>query len=191
MYELAFMERLLYARGPAQIGAVEALPNDPTPSFVADKMLGRLARWLRLVGCDVLYGTNFSGRGLVHEARRSGRTVLTRDRRIVKDPDAPPHLFIERDRVGDQLRQVVDAFAIDPFGGLFSRCVSCNAVPVDAEPATVADEVPAYVLMTQPRFRRCPRCRHVYWDGTHLDRVRGELRRMGFASAVAEEALVI
>jgi hypothetical protein len=52
------------------------------PRFVADKTLGRLARWLRILGCDVLYGSNFSGNGLLAAARQESRVVLTRDRRL-------------------------------------------------------------------------------------------------------------
>jgi hypothetical protein len=154
------------------------------PRFVADKMLGRLARWLRLVGCDVLYGSNFSGKGLFEAARREGRIVLTRDRRILKDRSAPAHFFVESDRVRDQLRQTLAAFRIDPYRRLFSRCVDCNAELVEATPAEVRpDEVPEFVYRTQTRYRRCPRCRHLYWYATHVQRVRQELERMGFEEA--------
>ena len=144
-------------------------------------MLGRLARWLRLCGCDVLYGTNFSGRGLLEAARREGRIVLTRDRRLVRDPEMPPHLFVEDDLFRDQLRQVVSAFGIDPWARMFSRCVECNTDLVEIGPADVRpDEVPEFVYRTQTRYRRCPRCRHLFWYATHVERVRDELRRMGF-----------
>lgn len=150
------------------------------PRFVADKMLGRLARWLRILGCDVLYGSNFSGKGLLREARRSGRIVLTRDRRLVRDPEMPAHLFVEEDRFRDQLRQVVSAFGLDPFAGVFRRCVECNTVLDEIGREEVASRVPEFVYATQQRFRRCPRCQHLYWDATHVARVRAELARMGF-----------
>jgi uncharacterized protein len=162
--------------------------NDRPPRFVADKMLGRLARWLRILGCDVVYGSNFSGKGLLQEARANDRIVLTRDRRVVRDPDVPRHLFIVADGFREQLRQVVEAFSIDPTAGLFRRCVHCNAEVVDVPAETVAAEVPEFVQRTQERFRRCPRCRHVYWQATHVERVRTELRRIGLgAGAVTEE----
>lgn len=148
------------------------------PRFVADKTLGRLARWLRLIGCDVLYGTNFSGRGLLRAARDEGRVVLTRERRVARDPQAPPHLLVEADRFRDQLRQVVGAFGIDPRAGLFRRCVECNAELDEVGPEAAAGRVPEFVLATQSRYRRCPRCGHLYWEATHVGRVRGELERI-------------
>lgn len=149
-------------------------------------MLGRLARWLRLIGCDVLYGQNFSGKGLVEEARRSRRLILTRDSRLVRDPDVPPYLFIEADRVGAQLAQVVGELRLDPRAHLFGRCAECNGELELAAPSAVADEVPPFVLETQRDFRRCRGCRHVYWQGTHVARVEQELERFGLGARTSE-----
>lgn len=151
--------------------------------FVADKMLGRLARWLRILGCDVLYGSNFSGKGLLREARRSRRTILTRDRRLVRDPQMPPYLFVESDHVREQLQQVVAAFSIDPSASLFRRCVECNTLLEEVPREEVSGRVPEFVYATQKSFRRCPRCRHLYWEATHVERVRAELARLGLGNA--------
>ena len=149
------------------------------PRFVADKTLGRLARWLRIVGCDVLYGSNFSGNGLLAAARREHRIVLTRDRRLARRSDMPPFLVVEDDQFREQLRQVIAAFGIDPRAELFRRCVDCNGELLEVPREEAAAHVPEFVAATQKRFRRCPRCRHLYWDATHVERVRGELERMG------------
>jgi uncharacterized protein len=162
--------------------------SKPPPRFVADKTLGRLARWLRIVGCDVLYGPNFSGKGLLSAARCEDRIVLTRDRRVARRSGVPPLLLVESDRFREQLRQVIDAFAIDPGKALFRRCIECNADLVEATREEVSGRVPAFVLATQTRFRRCPRCRHLYWDATHVARVRDELFRMGLGSAARAAA---
>jgi len=179
----------LYSDGSNARSIEPPMSANPSPRFVADKTLGRLARWLRIVGCDVLYGP--SGKGLLQAARRQHRIVLTRDRRLTRMPGMPPFLRVESDRFRDQLRQVIEAFAIDPGEALFRRCIDCNAELVEATREEVAGRVPAFVLATQTRFRRCPRCRHVYWDATHVARVRDELSRMGLPSggapAVARE----
>jgi len=149
------------------------------PRFVADKTLGRLARWLRILGCDVLYGSNFSGNGLLAAARREDRVVLTRDRRLAKEREAPAVLRIDSDGFRAQLRQVVEAFAIDPWADLFQRCVECNAELHAVAREEVAGRVPEFVLATQRSFRRCSRCGHLYWEATHVERVRRELAAMG------------
>jgi len=83
------------------------------PRFLADAMLGRLARWLRILGYDVEY---FPGEDdeLVHQARREGRILLTRDTRLVRRHQLPPHVFIQSDHVMEQLRQVVASLRLDP-----------------------------------------------------------------------------
>jgi hypothetical protein len=150
------------------------------PRFVADKTLGRLARWLRILGYDVVYEANVTGIGLLREARRERRIVLTRNRRLVARPDAPEHLLVRSDRFRDQLREVISRFGLDPHAGLFQRCVECNTELVEIAPEELREgEVPAFVYQTQKRYRRCPRCRHLYWEATHVQRVKDELRRMG------------
>ncbi|MBI2962557.1 MAG: hypothetical protein HYY35_02290 [Deltaproteobacteria bacterium] len=156
---------------------------DAVTRFAADKMLGRLARWLRILGCDVLYGPSLSGRSLLSAARRERRVVLTRDRRLARRADAPSLLLVEDDRFREQVRQVVSAFAIDVRAGLFRRCVECNGDLEEVPREAAAGRVPEFVLSTQQRFRRCARCGHLYWDATHVARVRRELAGMGIAPA--------
>ena len=148
--------------------------------FAVDKMLGRLATWLRLIGQDATYGPHLSGRTLVRQARSDGRTILTRDHRLLREPQPPPLLFVESDHVREQLRQVVEACALDPCAQLFTRCLRCNEPVVAVPKAELEHHVPPYVFATQERFVRCPRCRRVYWAATHYDRAREELRAMGF-----------
>ncbi len=151
-----------------------------THCFAVDKMLGRLATWLRLIGQDATYGSHLSGRTLLRHARAEGRTVLTRDRRVLRESSGLHVLLIESDHVREQLPQVIRAFAIDPFAQIFTRCARCNDPVVAVPRARVEAQVPAYVLRTQQRFARCPRCQRIYWSATHCDAVRDELRRMGF-----------
>ena len=158
---------------------------DPLPRFVADKMLGRLARWLRILGCDVLYGNNFSGKGLLAAARSEDRIMLTRDRAVLRGGDLPRHLFVDSDHVREQLRQVVEAFSLSPTERLFRRCVECNGELEVVARDAAAGLVPPFVLETQPDFRRCVRCHHLYWYATHVERVRRELDRMGLGGAGA------
>ena len=46
--------------------------------FAADRMLGKLAKWLRIMGQDVIYGQHLSGYGLIHTARMEHRLILRR-----------------------------------------------------------------------------------------------------------------
>jgi uncharacterized protein len=159
-------------------------PDAPATAFAAfavDKMLGRLARWLRILGHDVAYGPHLTGRTLVTHARRERRLLLTRDTRLLRDPELPAHLFITSDHFREQLRQV--AAAVPLGAGFLHRCLDCNR-PLDAvAPEAVAASVPPYVLATQDHFERCSRCGRVYWPATHRAHMLDELAALGLALA--------
>src|SRR4029077_19741856 len=74
--------------------------------FAADRMLGRLTKWLRVIGQDVIYGPHLSGHGLIRAARKEDRLILTRDCGL-KNKQPPPYIFIASDHYQEQLRQVV------------------------------------------------------------------------------------
>ena len=147
--------------------------------FAVDKMLGRLAAWLRLLGHDATYGGDLGGRALIRHARQEQRTILTRDRKLLRERHAPPLLFIDSDHFRDQVRQVVRACGLDPQALLFRRCLRCNEPVITVPKSAVAGRVPPYVFDTQSDFARCPRCGRIFWPGTHVEHVRAELQAMG------------
>lgn len=151
-----------------------------TQRFAVDKMLGRLATWLRLVGYDATYGSHLASSSLIRHARTEDRAILTRDHRVLRAAQGLSVTFIASNDFRQQLRQVILTNHLDPFAELFTRCTTCNTPVVALPKAAVVDDVPAYVFATQQRFVRCPSCGRIYWAGTHLDRVREQLRLMGY-----------
>lgn len=147
--------------------------------FAADKMLGRLTRWLRVIGQDVTYGPHLSGYGLIREARREGRLILTRDRGLVRK-NPPDYLMIQSDQFREQLKQVVQACRLEPFKEAFTRCVECNTVLQPVPKEAVRERVPPYVFSNQERFSFCLRCRRIYWPATHQQKMLEELKALGF-----------
>lgn len=149
--------------------------------FAADKMLGRLARWLRIIGQDVTYGIHLSGYELVRAARKEGRLILTRDRGIRKK-NPPALLLIQSDQFRDQLKQVVHVCGLDPFKDLFTRCVECNSPLAPIPKESVGRKVPPYVFSTQKQFSFCRCCQRIYWPATHQQKMMDELKAMGFGT---------
>jgi len=145
--------------------------------FAADRMLGRLVKWLRVIGYDVIYGPHLTGYGLIRAARADGRLILTRDRRL-KQKQPPEFIFIESDHYRDQLRQVVRECRLKFTGKLFSRCLECNTALQIRPKETVEQLVPAYVYATQDIFSWCFRCRRVYWPATHQQKMVEELEKI-------------
>ena len=148
------------------------------PRFLADRMVGKLARWLRLLGYDTVYLPQLSPQGVIAEARRQGRIILTRDSRVMRRKDAGTLVFIEDDHFREQLCQVVRDLRLDPVAYLLTRCSECNARLQPIAKEKIQDRVPEYVWRTQEEFRCCPDCRRVYWGATHKERMMAELRRL-------------
>ncbi len=154
-------------------------PGEP-PRFLADAMLGGLARWLRVLGLDTAFDPALDDPELVDRALAEDRTILTRDSRLVLRKRARNHLFIRSEVVDEQVLQVLGELAIEPRPeDLFSRCLRCNVPLAPVALAEAAREVPPYVARTQERFRRCPRCGRIFWRATHAERMRRRLARMG------------
>jgi uncharacterized protein with PIN domain len=151
-----------------------------SPPMIADAMLGALARWLRILGLDVVYDPALDDPELVERAFAEGRVILTRDRRLTERRKARNHLLIRSDVVDEQVRQVLEDLDIHPDPGrLLGRCLRCNAAtePMPAEDARAV--VPPWVARTQQEYRACPVCGRIYWSGTHAERMRKRLEKMG------------
>lgn len=150
---------------------------DSEIKFAADRMLGRLVKWLRVLGCDVIYGPHLTGYGLIRAARAEQRLILTRDRRL-KQKQPPPFIFIDSDHYRDQLQQVIRECALKPGERLFSRCLVCNSILQARAKETVQKLVPPYVYSSQERFSWCPVCRRVYWPATHQQKMVDALEKI-------------
>jgi len=160
------------------------------PRFLVDRNAGRLAKWLRALGYDVTLAPDLADRDLLDLARREGRVLLTRDRRIFHRRTVASGqvraLLLHAERTWDQLGEVASALGLDP-SRAFTRCLVCNQETRPASPEEVRERVPPFVLRTQQEFRTCPRCGRVYWKGTHWRKMREELRRSGVLAGPAEE----
>ena len=143
------------------------------PQFVADVMVGKLARWLRMLGYDVLYNNRFEDDEILGIAAAQGRIILTRDVGL-HERSRGNSLLIADDHYQDQVRQVVSTFQLKEFFP-FTRCAECNTPLVETDKESVFLKIPPYVYLTQDQFARCPACDRVYWRGTHADRIREKL----------------
>jgi hypothetical protein len=141
--------------------------------FVADVMLGKLARWLRALGYDTLYFRDAPDSRLLGIALRERRRLLTRDAGLAARAGAAG-LLVRAEDLDAQLRGVMDACGLVSRAPL-SRCLECNGVLASRRPAQVRDRVPPYTLATQTEFWECAGCRRVFWAGTHARGILGRL----------------
>jgi uncharacterized protein with PIN domain len=139
--------------------------------FVADRMLGRLARLLRLLGYDTEYSPAMATSQLQEIVRRGERIVLTRGQAEKRFPDPRNVFSVKSENAPEQLREVVEHFRLDTHTGLWTRCTLCNGRIEQVEKAAAAALVPPKVFEIYDAFYRCASCGHIYWQGSHIERI--------------------
>lgn len=137
--------------------------------LLADAMLGRLSRWLRIMGYDTAYLADTDDFAVLRLARAEERLILTRDHDLAERRGVHT-VLINSESLEDQLREVWAAVGPPPEPS-FSRCPECNRTLVQASPEVVAARVPPYIKRTQDEFSLCEACGRVYWQGTHWQRM--------------------
>jgi len=150
--------------------------------FIADSNVGKLARWLRIMGYDTLFIKNIDDGRLVDIALEEERVILTRDTQIMArraiSNGMLKAVLCREDDPGEQLRRVVETLQLDCRSALFRRCLECNEVLVPRDKEEVEGLVPPYVFRTQAQYMQCPACQRIYWRGTHWQRMTEELGRL-------------
>lgn len=109
-------------------------------------------------------------------ARIEGRIMLTRDKRLKTAPDV---LFLNSNNFREQMREILTQCPFDVFDNAFSRCSRCNTPLIEVHREVVRLRVPPFVYASNAKFSECPNCAHIYWGGTHPERIIHEVRKMG------------
>jgi uncharacterized protein len=143
------------------------------PRFVADAMLGRLARWLRALGYDTLYLRDAPDRRLLAVALADRRRLLTRDAALARRA-REAGLLVRAEALDAQIQEVTAACGL-PERRPLSRCLECNALLAAAPPEAVRDRVPPYTFLSRREFWTCTGCGRVFWAGTHVTGIRRRL----------------
>ena len=152
------------------------------PKFIVDNNVGKLAKWLRIMGYDaLLFGGKDDGE-MIKAALSENRVILTKDSQIMRrrlvTSGRLKAIHIEGDDPKGQLRQVVDTLNLDCRLRPFSLCLECNRGLVERGKDEVRDLVPPYVFKTQSQYMECPSCHRIYWQGTHWEAMVKELENL-------------
>ena len=140
--------------------------------------LGRLAKWLRILGFDTEYFKEANISSLIIQALRENRVIITRNHRLPRSAGLRV-VLIKEEKLKEQLREVLKALEISLDSVLmFSRCIICNEELVEIAKDQIKDRVPEYVFNTQKDFISCPKCERIYWQGTHWGNVETILKEI-------------
>ena len=137
------------------------------PKFIADVHLGRLTRYLRIMGFDVFYKNNLSDEEIVKISAKERRAILTRDIGVLKRTGVTHGYFIRSDKVEKQTEEVVKRFDLQKSIKEFTRCLDCNSELSKIEKEKVIHSLPPKVAASQNEFFICPECQKLFWAGTH------------------------
>jgi uncharacterized protein with PIN domain len=161
-------------RGPLAPHAARRLQPRPLARtrFLCDQHLGKLARLLRMLGLDTAYDRNAREPELARRAVVEDRAVLTCHRGLLMRREILCGRLIRSRRPDDQVAEVIRRFVLVERLRPFGRCSACNGLLAAADRDEVAALVPARTRAWLDRYFRCTDCGRIYWEGTHVSRLR-------------------
>ena len=150
----------------------------PEVKFIVDGNIGKLAMLLRMMGMDTLFEPRLRDEEIALLAHKDGRIVLSRDRGLLKRKNIVYGRLVQALDPDSQLKEVVHFFGLKP-KRLFSRCLRCNEL---LQP--IAKEKILHLLEPRTKkyfykFYHCPGCYKIYWQGSHWDKMKDRLEKIG------------
>ena len=150
--------------------------------LLADRMLGKLAKWLRFLGYDTSYPDAIDDDDLINICKQENRILLTRDRNLSKSnkklKGVPAVIYIESDNAGLQLEQVITDLGLEFGDRVLTRCADCNATITEVDKERAEGHVPKGVYERQDTFWHCSGCDKYYWQGSHYDKILAKIESL-------------
>ncbi len=142
------------------------------PRFLLDRNLGKLAKWLRILGYDTVYDDGSSDIDFVDRAHKELRIAVVRKRNMVDLSRRIQLLVLTQDRLPAQLQEVLNKLKLDPDRAKrLTRCLICNVLLAPVSKKDLPPWVPDYVRDKYTDFKMCPSCGRIYWPGTHVENI--------------------
>jgi uncharacterized protein with PIN domain len=159
-----------------EVSSQNPSPPDAVPArWWADEMLGRLARYLRMVGLDTAYVPGLSDDEVTLRARSEGRTLITRDRALALHTNGA--ILLAQTSIEGQWRELRARFPTLPTEPRFDRCTICNALLRELPSGSLAgaSNIPRDIQHGGRAVYQCTECGHPYWQGSHVESLRRRL----------------
>ncbi len=136
--------------------------------FLADRMLGKLAKGLRMLGYDTIYYRGEDAHQMIQLARQEGRAILTRNTKLIPKRPEDHIIRVMEDNPLLQLKELIQKGHISLNAeNLFSRCLLCNVLIDEIPKGEAEGKVPDFIFYQQQAFYRCSQCGRIYWQGSH------------------------
>jgi uncharacterized protein with PIN domain len=147
--------------------------------FVADGMLGKLTRWLRMLGYDVKYSNDLDDAHLLSLVKKEKRILLTRDFELYRQTvdKGFEAFYVEGQTKEGKLAMLAERFHIKlDIDMANSRCPKCNTKVKPISKEAIKDKVEQSTLAHYDDFWICPKCKQIYWQGSHWTKIRKSLK---------------
>ncbi|MDD5492103.1 MAG: Mut7-C RNAse domain-containing protein [bacterium] len=154
--------------------------NTTETKFIVDKMLGRLAVWLRILGYDTKLHLGPDRQELVWRSLKENRVIITRDTHLTRR-HVCRFIFIKNDHIREQIKQLLQEYPTMvqvTKEQLFTRCTLCNTPVIAITKEKVRGRVASYIYESIKQFSYCALCDKIYWSGTHWEKLLKDLQGM-------------
>jgi len=139
--------------------------------FICDEMLGSMAKWLRILGYDAKYVKDMEDEEIARIAREEKRILLTRDKKLASK--CKNSVYLENNGLREQLKKLIKEIGLEiNEKNLLTRCIICNERVEKIEKEKVRGKVPEHVYESHDEFYICPKCKRIYWIGTHFENMK-------------------
>jgi uncharacterized protein len=140
--------------------------------FILDVHLGKLSKFLRLLGFDTFYDRNYNDDIIIRISVSEKRIILTHDRGILKNSKVTRGYWVRSQDPEEQIREIITRFDLKNNLRSFTRCTECNSLLIDIGKEEIAGQLLPKTKMYYHDFSKCPGCGRVYWEGSHYERMK-------------------
>ena len=146
--------------------------------FVNDVHLGKLSRYMRLCGFDTVYNKEFNDQDIINQALTGNRVILTRDQGLLRNKKVTHGYCIRSQHTEEQLKEVISRFDLKKRITPFTRCMICNELLIDTTKQEILCRIQPLTRRYYRKFKICPSCDRIYWNGSHYNRMRSYLKSL-------------
>jgi len=145
--------------------------------FILDTHLGKLAKFLRMLGFDTLYQNNYTDEEIITIATQENRIILTRDIGLLKNSRVTLGYFVRHIIVITQIKEIITRFNLSDKIKPFTRCLECNGKISQVAKAKIINDLPADTKRYYKKFYQCSNCDKIYWQGSHYKNMLESIKR--------------
>jgi len=135
--------------------------------FIADINLGKIAKYMRVLGFDLYFDPMLSPREIVEISNKENRIILTTSRKLLKFKNVSHGIFVRPGSTMQQIKRIIDYLDIEDMVVPFTRCLQCNSLLDTVPKEEILERIPPKVRAFCDAYVRCEFCDKIYWKGTH------------------------